>query len=247
MMRRFTAVLTACAVALCAAPALAESPIAGITIGESVTAAAKDLGPPSSVESTDTVNRFTFATAVAYVDGDATIRAVDTATGSFSVDIDGKPHTFTIGTFTTAEADAQLSSYAEYASDTLRSYRLPPSRELALIFDKATQKLTRIIYGERGPIARLGVLPGDNLLNAVPYKAPRVRTTAIAGTTGTRLTVVRIAVDRGGNPTSIDVVVPSADPAWDATLAQRMKDDRFWAAQLGGRNIGATVFRALRH
>ncbi len=243
--RAFAAVLFALSVPVAASAA--DVPFAGLTIGESVTVAAHDLGTPSSVASTNTGNVFTFPSVIAYIGDEGDVLAGDVTHGSVRVTIANVPHSFTIGTYTSAEADTEFAGIAEFTTNTLRTYRLSSTRELVLVFDKDTQKLVRVVYGQRGQIVRLGLLPGEDFVKAVPFLAPRVKTTAIAGTSGSDVTIVRIVLDGGGNITGLTVVVPSSDPAFDASLAKRMTDDRFYAAKLGGRNFPSVLYRAIRH
>lgn len=240
--------IAACAFAVLTLPlaASAETPIGGISVGSSVAAIVQNAGVPVSVESSDSGNRFTFTAAVAYADDDGVVRAIDVNGGDIRVDIDGKPKTFAIGAYAYAKAEAELASFAEFSNETTRTYILSPVRELVLVFDTA-KKLSRVIYGERGPIARLGVIPGEDGAKTFPYKAPRVRRSALTDGSGTRATIVKLRVDRGGNVLDVAIVVPSADSAFDARLQTQLLTDRFTPATLGGRAIGATVFRELRH
>lgn len=226
--------------------ARAETTVGGIAIGETIAATVHDLGMPLRVESSDTGNAFTFPSSIAYVDDDGVVRAVQTSVGTVSVVLDGKPATFAIGESTTDRADALYASVGEYSSDTLRSYRLTPQRELALFFDKATHRLTHAYYGERGALARLGILPGDDITTTVPYRAPKLRGSAVSGTSGALATIVRYEIDARGSVTNLSIAVPSSDPAADTDLLKRLAGDRYVPAQLGGRAIGSVVFRDVR-
>lgn len=246
-MNRRGAFLVAVAIAALPLAARAETPIGGITIGASIAATVRELGAPQSVESSDAGNIFTFPTSQAFVDDEGVVRAAAVSSGAPSVLIDGKATAFAIGTYTSAQADAHLASIQEFSSDTLRSYALSPRRELALIFATPTHRLVRVYYGERGPLARLGILPGDDINKTVPFRAPKLRGTAVAGTTGALVTIVKLDLDVHGNVTTSTIVVPSTDVAADAELLKKLSTDRYIAAQLGGRAIGSVVFREIRH
>jgi len=236
--------LAACALTLLGA---AEAPVGGITLGSTITAMIRENGVPAGVATLDTGNRFSYPNVTAYTNDDGIVAAVETATGTVPIEIDGKIRRFAIGTYTSAQADADLATVAEFATDTTRTYRLLPERELVLTFDKATHVLARVSYGQRGQLARMGIISGDDTNKAVPYKAPKIRTTALKDGTGTHVTIVKLEVGRTGEVKDVTVVVPSDDPAFDANLPKTLISDRFIAAQLGGRAIGATYFRELRH
>ncbi|GAC1419606.1 MAG: hypothetical protein NVSMB5_11620 [Candidatus Velthaea sp.] len=240
--------IAACSLAVITVPlaAFADAPIGGILLGSPVAAIVRTAGTPGSVESADSGNRFTFPTATAYADDDGMVRALDVSTGDVRVEVDGKPKTFSIGTYTYARAEAELANFAEFSNDSTRTYILSPTRELVLMFD-AAKKLSRVIYGERGPLARLGVIPGEDGAKTFPYKAPKVRHSALADGSGARITIVKLRVDRTGNVTDVEVLVPSTDSPFDERVVKQLATDRFTPATLGGRAIGATVFRELRH
>jgi len=245
-MLRLTAVLALVTVAL-GTIAAAEAPIGGVTIGTTIAALVHDSGFPSTVESTDSGNRFVFPGAVAYTNDDGVVVAAETAGGSVSVDIDGKPRTFAIGTYTSGQADLELATVAEYAGDGVRTYRLSDERELVLLFDRPSRTLLRVAYGQRGQLARLGLVSGDDTIKAVPYKAPKMRATARADGTGSRITIVKLDIARTGDVKNVTVVASSGDAAFDAGVTKELMTDRFTPATLGGRAIGATIFRELRH
>jgi len=228
-------------------PAAAEAPVGGVTIGSTIAALVRESGFPASVESMDTGNRFTFAGAVAYANDDGIVVAAETAAGSVTVEIDRKLKTFAIGTYTMPQADAELSNVAEFAADGVRTYRLSPERELVLLFDRTTQKLARIAYGQRGQLARLGLVSGDDGNKTVPYKAPRLRHTALSDGNGSRATIVKLEIGRSGDVKTVAIVVPSSDSAFDENVPKVLVTDRFIPATLAGRAIGATVFREIRH
>jgi hypothetical protein len=225
----------------------AETPVGGIVVGASLAATVRENGVPTAVETIDSGNRLTFLRAVAYTNDDGVIIVAETSSGSVAIDVDGKLRTFTIGSYPSAQADLDLSTVAEFASENTRTYRLSPERELVLTFDKTTQKLARVSYGVRGQLARMGLISGDDILKAVPYKAPRIHTTAIKDGAGPQVTIVKLDIGRDGDVKNVAVVVPSGDAKFDASLPATMSTDKYLSAQLGGRAIAATYFRELRH
>jgi len=228
--------------------AAAESAVAGVTIGMPIRSVALALGPPEHVASSDAGNQFVFRDGTtAYTDDDGIVLAVDIPTGSPRIDVDGSTRTFAIGSYPADRADAELAGVAEFATPTRKSYRLSPRRDLVLEFGSASQRLDRVTYGEPGQLARLGLLPGDAATKAVVYRAPQPRAALAPPANGERGAVVyRLAVDRFGNVTGVDVAIPApiATDSADADAEQRLRATRFVPALLDGRPIAATVFVA---
>jgi hypothetical protein len=220
-----------------------------------VAALVRRCGAPARVASRDDGNHFTFlddgATVDALVDPDRdAVRALDmhgSAPLNVTVDVGGTSRTFAFGSYALAQADAELTDVADYAFATSRAYRLDPERELVLGFDPATGCLSRVAIGERATLARLGVLPQPIDQPPFPYAAPILKHTALPDAAGAQTTIVRLDVDQAGVVRTVVVVVPSTDPAFDATLARRLGDDRYAPARLAGRPIAAGVFRELHH
>jgi TonB family protein len=105
-----------------------------------------------------------------------------------------------------------------------------------------------VTFGEPGQLARLGRRPGDAAAKAVVYHAPRSRRPAgSAGPSEPRRTVFRIAIDRSGTVSSVEVTIPSAESAADRALAAELQAARYTPATLDGRPIAATVFVELAH
>jgi hypothetical protein len=220
-----------------------------------VAALVRRCGAPARVESRDDGNHFTFtgegASADVLVDPDrAVVQAIDVRAGApqtMSADIDGRTWAFAFGSYALAQADVELANVADRAFDTKRAYRLDAARELVLGFDPATKCLTRVTIGARTTLARLGLLPRPIDQPPFPYVAPVLKHTAFRDHARGATTVVRLDVDRFGIVRTVAVVAPSTDPAFDATLAARLGEDVYVPARLGGRPIGASVFRELRH
>jgi hypothetical protein len=242
--------LATCALLLLGpAAGAADLPLSGITVGASVRALAQTLGPPVDVSSGDAGHRFVFpGGATAYTDDDGVVLAVDTQSGSPRIDVDGMVRTFPIGTYSGARADADLADVAEFATATLRSYRLAPRRDLVLAFAKSSNRLSHVTYGEPGQLVRLGLLPGDAAQKAVAYRAPRLRGSASnPPASGPQATVYRVSIDRAGLVRGVDVAIASSRPSSDARLAEQLTRDRYAPATLDGRPIAAAIFVEVRH
>jgi len=59
--------------------------------------------------------------------------------------------------------------------------------------------------------------------------------------------VLRIDLDRGGIVRNVTVIVASDDADFDAQLVARLAHDAYAPAKLGGRSIGSSVLREVRH
>lgn len=220
-----------------------------------VAALVRRCGAPARVASRNDGNHFIFerdgATADVMVDPDAAVvRALDIAAPApvtVTVPVDGIPRTFAFDRYDAARADAELAGSADYAFDNRRAYRLDAARELVLSFDPATKRLARITIGERATLGRMNVLAEPVDRRPFTYDAPVLKRTAVSGESGAQTTIVRVDVDREGIVRGVSVIVPSADPAYDATLARRLDDDRYQPARLGAQPVAASVFRELRH
>jgi TonB family protein len=248
-MRTIPALALACALMVCAPASAAELALDGVAVGTTIPVVVAAHGLPGSVAAAESGNRFDWTgadgTLRCVTDDDARVRAVDwmpAGTPSMTVEIDGKrtpPLRF--GTFTPSLADSQIASPSEYATATMRSYRIAPQRMLVLYFDRAGT-LSRAVYGEELILIRAGILPADTRTPPFPFKPPQARSTARVGT-GTRGAIVRVDLDRKGAVQSTSILVPSGDPAFDKTVLQNAEGDRYVGATLSGRGIGSTLYR----
>ena len=220
-----------------------------------VAALVRAYGAPASVATRDDGQHVTFGDAagsvMAIVDDDATIHAVDVAYPAgtpYTIDVQGKPHTVTFGTTTSLGARDELAVDAETEGPGFRVFRRSGDSDVVLVFDAKSSALTRVVAGDRATLLRLGYLrdPTPNQPR-FPFTAPVPRHSAVADGTGPRATVVRLDLDRGGAVKNVAVVVPSDDPAYDKQLVTQLANDSYVPAKLGGRAIGASVLREVRH
>lgn len=215
----------------------------------------RTYGAPTSVATKDDGQHVVFGDAVAnvsaIVDDDATIHALDLALPSgtrYGVALDGTRHTFTFGATSSLAARDELAAVAETEGANFRVFRIGPDSALVLVFDAKTSLLARVIAGDRATLLRLGYVadPTPNQ-QRFPFTAPALKHTDVAEGSGVRATVVRLDLDRGGVVRNVAVLVPSDDAAFDTALVARVARDSYAPAKLGGRSIGASVFREVRH
>ncbi len=221
-----------------------------------VAALVRAYGAPAAVASRDDGQRFVFAdgpaSVTAVVDDEATVHAVDLALPAgtpyaLALD-DGKPHRLTFGVTTSLGARDELAADAENEGPNFRVFRLGAGSDAVLVFDPATSLLTRIVLGDRGALLRLGYLADPQpVQQRFPYAAPKLRHTDVPEGSGAKATVLRLDLDRGGVVRNVAVVVPSGDAAFDDELVKRLGGDAYAPAKLGGRAIGASVYREVRH
>lgn len=221
-----------------------------------VAALVRAYGAPAAVASRDDGQRFVFAdgpaSVTAVVDDEATVHAVDLALPAgtpYALALDGgKPHRLTFGVTTSLAARDELAADAENEGPSFRVFRLGAGSDAVLVFDPATSLLTRIVLGDRGALLRLGYLADPQpVQQRFPYAAPKLRHTDVPEGSGPKATVLRLDLDRGGVVRKVAVVVPSGDAAFDDELAKRLGGDAYAPAKLGGRAIGASVYREVRH
>jgi hypothetical protein len=220
-----------------------------------VAALVRAYGAPTSVATRDDGQHVTFGDAtgsvVAIVDDDATIHAVDLAFApgtAYAIDVQGKPHTVTFGTTTSLGARDELAVDAETEGPNFRVFRRSGDSSIVLVFDAKTSKLAHVVVGDRATLLRLGYLADPiPTQTRFPFTAPVLRHTDVADGSGARATVVRLDLDRGGVVRNVAVVIASDDKAFDDQLVARVSHDAYAPAKLGGRPIGASVWREVRH
>lgn len=210
-------------------------------------------GMPTSVSTRDDGQRFTFAqadgTVAALVDDDAAVHAFEMTLppgSTYTLTVDGKPHRLTFGVTTSIAVRDELAADAENDGAGFRVFRADVHTYAAFFFDR-DGKLTRLVAGDRGAFVRLGYLSDPTPVQArFPFTAPALRRTEVADGAGSRATVLRLDVDRFGVVRKVAVILPGEDAAYDAELVRKLGADRYAPAKLGGRAIGASVFREIR-
>jgi hypothetical protein len=212
-------------------------------------------GAPVSVATRDDGQHVVFGDAAAsisaIVDDEATIHAVDLvfpAGTRYALDVDGKSHTFTFGTTTSLGARDELAADAETEGASFRVFRRNAESSVVLVFDPASSTLTHVVVGDRATLLRLGYLADPRPLQSrFPFNAPVLKRSGVADGAGSRATVLRLDLDRSGNVRQVVVIVASDDATFDQQLVARLAQDAYTPAKLGGRAIGASVLREVRH
>ncbi len=212
-------------------------------------------GAPTSVATRDDGQHVTFAdggaSVSAIVDDDATIHAVDLAFPAgtaYALDVQGKMHTVTFGTTTSLGARDELAADAETEGAHFRVFRRSGDSGIVLVFDSKSSTLTHVIAGDRATLLRLGYLADPMPTQTrFPFTAPVLKHSDVSEGSGARATVVRLDLDRGGVVRKVSVVIASDDKAFDDQLVARVSHDAYAPAKLGGRAIGASVWREVRH
>jgi hypothetical protein len=220
-----------------------------------VAALVRAYGVPASVATRDDGQHVTFGDAAgsvaAIVDDDATIHAVDLVFPpgtAYALDVQGKTHTVTFGKTTSLAARDELAADAETEGPNFRVFRRSGDSGIVLVFDPKTSALTHVVAGDRATLLRMGYLADPMPTQTrFPFTAPVLKHTDVADGTGARATVVRIDLDRGGVVRKVAVMIASDDKAFDDQLVARIARDAYAPAKLGGRPIGASVWREVRH
>lgn len=215
----------------------------------------RTYGAPASVATRDDGQHVVFgdasASVSAIVDDDATIHALDLAFPAgtrYDVDLEGKTHTLTFGATSSTAARDELAADAETDGANFRVFRRTADSGLVLVFDPKSSALAHVVLGDRATLLRLGYLTDPTPVQSrFPFTAPVLRHTSVPDGSGPNATVLRLDLDRGGVVRKVSVVVPSGDDAFDRQLVARLANDSYAAAKLGGRAIGASVYREVRH
>lgn len=220
-----------------------------------VSAVVSAYGAPLSVATRDDGQHFDFAAGntpfTAIVDDDGVVHAIDVAPASgetYDTTIDAKTYALIGGKTTSQQAYDALHNYAETDGANYRVFRRNADTDVVLVFDPATKLLSHVVTGDRGALLRLGYLTDPTpIQQRFPFTAPKLRRSSVSAGSGTQATVLRLDITTGGAVKDVVVVVPSSDPAFDAQVAKKLEGDNYVPAKLGGRNIGASVYREVRH
>ena len=220
-----------------------------------VAALVRAYGTPVSVASRNDGQHVVFGDASgtldAVVDDEGTVHAfaLSAPAGTpYTLTFEGVAHTLTFGTTTSLAARDELAVDAENEGANFRVFRRGAGTIVVLVFDAKTTALASAIVGDRATLLRLGYLVDPQpTQSAFPYIAPKLRHTALDDGAGARATVLRLDLDRSGVVRRVAVLIASGDDAFDAQAVKKLGDERYAPAQLGGRAIGASVLREVRH
>ena len=231
------------------------APPAADLLHRPLAALVRAYGAPASVATRDDGQHVVFgepsASVSVIVDDDATIHALDLAFPAgttYKLEVDGKPHTLTFGTTTSLGARDELAADAETEGANFRVFRRTADSDAVLIFDAKTSKLAHVVVGDRATLLRMGYLADPTPIQSrFPFSAPVLRHTDVQDGSGSQATVLRLDLDRGGVVRKVSVVIASEDAAFDQKLVAQLGRDTYAPAKLGGRAIGASVLREVRH
>ena len=248
------------------APAIAADDISASTIpaiGSSIIAAIRAQGIPTAVVSNDTGHLWSWegpggAVMRAITDDDGTIRMIDVRKDGESVAVNVKPvlHIL-LGQTTLTQIDNALHSDADYtapgwlpdhsAKAEVLSFRTSRMRELVLFFNAAGRAVQELVYGERGMVARAGLLPGaSDATQMLVYHAPVLRKGGVVEyphTSASGTTILKLAIDKHGAVSEVTLFVSSGDPALDDAAKKAAMKEVYTPAQLAGKPVDAIVFR----
>ncbi|MBV8601656.1 MAG: TonB family protein [Candidatus Eremiobacteraeota bacterium] len=229
-----------------------EGPVIdGIAVGSHVAVAIHALGMPADVASLDTGHTWTWRTADAELhaitDDGAIVRAVEDrpldSAEAIVVNVDGKPVRLGLRGYTSAQADSDLNSVAGLSSRTTRLFDLGRGRVLVLLFDDGGS-LTRAVYGDRGFVARLGLMTADaEMVKSLRYVAPRLRAAPTPAPGATHETVVRYVLDKDGHVDSVAIEVGSKDAAVDEQALQLARKAAWMPAKINNVPVRSVAFR----
>lgn len=231
-------------------------------VGTSIIAAIRTAGIPTAVNSNDTGHLWSWenagAATRAITDDAGVIRMVDVRKDGATIDINLQPvlH-IVLGRTTLAQVDGALHSYADYAARGMLpdhsakaqvfSFRTSERRELVLFFDEAGKTAQELVYGERGMVARAGLLPGANdATQILVYHAPVMRKGSVVEyprTASSGAAILKLAIDKKGGVSAVSLFVSSGDQALDDAAKNAALKETYTPAQLAGKPVDAIIFR----
>ena len=213
-------------------------------LGRSILSAVDTFGMPQDVESLDRGHTWVWHTPRAYLrfvtDDAMNVKAVDEhplAPG------ERLAHVELFG-YTKARADAERGT-AELSGPDFRTYNLGDAHVLELFFDD-TGKLTHAVFGDRGYVARLGLVPADReMLRVLQYSAPKIRKTPPPLTAAAQ-TVVKCDIGKDGRVDAVTVVAGSVSPAQHARIATYVRNTSWSPAKFDNVPVKSVAFWMVR-
>lgn len=244
-MRRATALATLAGFAFASLrPAAPQDFSLDETLGHSILRVVDALGMPQDVESLDSGHTWIWRTQRAY------LRFVTDDAMSVKL-IDDRPlapgerlaHTDLFG-YTKERAEGERGT-SELSGPGFRTYDLGGGRVLELFFDDRG-KLSHAVYGDRGYVARLGLIPADrDMLHVLQYSAPKVRQTPPALSVPP-MTVVRCEIGKDGRVDAASVAVSSHDAARDRQALAFARKTTWFPAKIDNLVVKSVAFWMVR-
>ena len=244
-MKRATALATLTGFALATRTAVEAQEMPGdAVLDRSILTVVDALGTPQDVESLDSGHTWIWHTP------HADLRFITDDAMNVKV-VDDRPlapgerlaHVELFG-YTKTRADAERGT-ADLSGPDFRTYNVGEGRVLELFFDEAG-KLTHAVLGDRGYVARLGLVPADrDMLRVLQYTAPKIRRTP-PPLAAAPMTVVRCEIGKEGQVESVAVVVSSHNAARDALAVAFAHKTSWTPAKLDNVPVKSIAFWMVR-
>ena len=244
-MRRATALATLTGFVLAPHAVVEAQELPGdTTLDRSILTVVDALGTPQDVESLDSGHTWVWHTPRANVriitDDAMTVKALDVLPLAPGEQL---AHVALFG-YTKARADAERGT-ADLSGPDFRTYSVADGRVLELFFDDAG-KLTHAVLGDRGYVARMGLVPSDrDMLRMLQYTAPKIRRTP-PPLAAPPMTVVRCEVGKDGSAPSVSVVVSSHNAAQDEHALAFARKTSWAPAKLDNVPVKSVAFWMVR-
>ncbi len=243
-MRRATALATLTGIALAPYATEAQQLAGDEMLGHGILSVVGSLGMPQDVESLDSGHTWVWHTPRAYLrlitDDAMNVKAIDDrplAPG------ERLAHVELFG-YTKARADAERGT-ADLSGPDFRTYNLGDGHVLELFFDD-TGKLTHAVLGDRGYVARLGLVPADrDMLRVLQYAAPKIRKTPPPLAT-TPMTIVRCEIGKDGRVSAVSVVAGSLNAAQDRRTIAFVRNTSWTPAKFDNVPVKSIAFWMVR-
>jgi TonB family protein len=241
--RRATALATLTGFALAPHVVEAQELPGDATLGRGILTVVDALGAPLDVESLDSGHTWVWRTPRANVrlitDDAMTIKALDIVPLAPGGQL---AHVELFG-YTKARADAERGT-AELSGPDFRTYNAGDGRVLELFFDDGG-KLTHAVLGDRGYVARLGLIPSDrDMLRMLQYSAPKIRRTPPPF--GDASVVVRCQIDKNGHVDAVTILISSHNAALDKRALDFVQKTLWTPAKLDNVPVKSVAFWMVR-
>ena len=233
-----------------------------LRLGDSVAKMISDEGPPN-VNTTDVGHVWSWEKGGDRIrlttDDNGVVRMIDilpAPSSHLALALPGMPtRKLIFGTLGTDDADAQLGIAADVkgsgnfpdsgARADFRAYPLNGNQSAVLLFDDATKRLAEVFYGDRGVMARSGLLADSSGDTSGRFSAPILEHEGSADYPPTIKqgdAFLRLSVDKRGTVANAEIFVTSGDPQLDRAALVSARHDVFTPGNVAGTPVDAIVF-----